>query len=268
MIKAIVSDLDGTLLNDQHTVGSYTQHVIDTLTQTRDMKLILASGRPWADVEMIRQKLAMEMFLITSNGARVYDRQGQCIFRHDIPSHLVQALLDEPTSDQARINIYQDNDWWVTEANPEILKFHKDSGFKYQITDHDKLPTEHVAKLFWLGEHEELLDIERRLKEKHGDALSIAFSLPICLEVMAGGVSKGEALRVVLEAKGLNTDQVIAFGDGLNDQHMLEVAGHGAIMENGSPELKRRLPGLPVIGKNSDEAVARYLESHFLQQGC
>ncbi|TAA45901.1 Cof-type HAD-IIB family hydrolase [Corallincola spongiicola] len=266
MIKAIVSDLDGTLLNDHHTVGDYTQRVLNALTKEKGMKLILASGRHWADVEMIRQKLNVEIFLITSNGSRVHNREGQCIFRHDIPAPLVESLLQEQFSDNIKINIYQDDNWWVTRPHPEILEFHKDSGFKYQIVAHEKLPTSNVAKLFWLGEHEELLALESRLKATHGDALSIAFSLPICLEVMAGGVSKGEALKVVMDAKGLTSDQVVAFGDGLNDQQLLEVAGHGAIMANGSDELKRRLPGLPVIGSHVDEAVAHYLSEHFLSQ--
>jgi Cof subfamily protein (haloacid dehalogenase superfamily) len=264
MIKAIVSDLDGTLLNEKHTLGDFTQQVIQNVTQKLGMKLILASGRPWADVEMIRQKLNMEMFLITSNGARVYNRSGQCIFRHDIPKALMTDLLQQHFDPSLHLNIYQDNDWWVTKPNPEILAFHKDSGFSYQVVNHDQLPTENVAKIFWLGEHEQLVALEQQLQQVYGDRLSITFSLPICLEVMASGVSKGEALKVVLDAKGIATDEVIAFGDGLNDQQLLEVAGRGVIMGNGSAELKRRLPGMPVIGSSKDEAVAHYLYQHFL----
>ncbi|MBD1389742.1 Cof-type HAD-IIB family hydrolase [Neiella sp. HB171785] len=263
MIKAIVSDLDGTLLNADHTVGEYTQRVLKELTQ-QGMKLILASGRPWADVEVIRQKLAMEIFLITCNGARVHDRQGHCIFRHDIPQHLVQELLAFGSPAGAKINVYQDDLWWVTEDNPSLLKFHADSGFSYQVTPHEQLPTEHIAKVFWIGDNAALKALEKQLNEHFGDALSIAFSLPICLEVMAGGVSKAQALDVVLQAKGLEFEQVIGFGDGLNDRLMLSAVGQAAIMANGADELKQALPDLPVIGSNTEEAVAQHLEQLFL----
>ena len=51
----------------------------------------------------------------------------------------------------------------------------------------------------------------------------------------------------------------IAFGDGMNDKEMLQVAGKGCIMENAHQTLKDLLPNMEVIGTNADEAVPHYL---------
>lgn len=261
MIKAIVSDLDGTLLNSHHRLGNFTHEVLEKLV-ARGLKLILASGRPWADVEAIRQQINTEMFLITSNGARVHDRDGHCVFRHDLPVSVAEQLwaLQQP---DCHINVYRDNDWLVRKANPELLKYHKDSGFTYQVIDQQDFNGEHAAKIFWIGEPAALKQVEHKIREQFASQVAVAYSSPLSLEVMAASVSKGEALKLVAEAKGIETAQILAFGDGQNDLEMLQEAGEGIRMGNAHPKLNEALPHLPQIGSHEEEAVARYLAERF-----
>ena len=74
--NALVSDLDGTLLNRHHRIGEFTIDTLNKLEQ-KGVDIILATGRNHTDVQSILQKIGSEKALmITSNGARVHDLQG------------------------------------------------------------------------------------------------------------------------------------------------------------------------------------------------
>ncbi len=106
--------------------------------------------------------------------------------------------------------------------------------------------------------------MEDAINARWGDRVNVSFSFPTCLEVMAGGVSKGHALEEVAKIIGYTLQECIAFGDGMNDLEMLSMAGKGCIMRDAHQRLKDMLPELEVIGSNVDNAVPHYLRKMFL----
>ena len=56
-------------------------------------------------------------------------------------------------------------------------------------------------------------------------------------DVIRVQVNKGEAVKKVLQRLNISKEQCIAFGDGMNDKEMLQVAGEGFAMENAHPDL-------------------------------
>ncbi len=117
--------------------------------------------------------------------------------------------------------------------------------------------------MFYSGEHEVLQTLEAQLLARYGDSLSIAFSLPSCLEVMAKGVNKGNAVQAVLAQNGLRLDEAVAFGDGMNDYEMLAMVGLGVVMDNAHDRLKTALPDNPRTLTADEEGVAHYLDRLF-----
>ena len=67
MFKVVVSDLDGTLLNNQHQISPHTRRTLHRLT-AEGIRFIVATGRHHIDVQGIRNALGLEIFLITANG--------------------------------------------------------------------------------------------------------------------------------------------------------------------------------------------------------
>jgi hydroxymethylpyrimidine pyrophosphatase-like HAD family hydrolase len=65
----------------------------------------------------------------------------------------------------------------------------------------------------------------------------------------------------------LNSEDVIAFGDGMNDLELLGQVGKGVLMGNADPRLKAALGHLEVIGSNADQSVAGYLDRTFFPDG-
>jgi Cof subfamily protein (haloacid dehalogenase superfamily) len=263
MYKLIVCDLDGTLLTPEHRLGDYTRSVLARL-RAQGMELVLASGRHFQDIRALSDQLGGNGCLISSNGAAVHDRDARLVHRTVIDPECVGFLTGDPAFSGVHINVYRSEDWLVERPEPYLLQYHQDSGFGYRITDLGTLEPDDILKVFFYGEPAELKGLEGLILERYGERLSTTFSLPVTLEVMAQGVSKGTALARVAERLGVALSKVLAFGDGMNDREMLRLAGKGIRMSNADPRLKEALPHLEEIGSNREESVARYLEDLFL----
>ncbi|WP_127959126.1 sugar/pyridoxal phosphate phosphatase YigL [Serratia microhaemolytica] len=265
MYHVVASDLDGTLLSPEHTLTAYTHETLQLLL-LRGIHFVFATGRHHIDVAQIRDNLGISAFMITSNGARVHNSAGELIFSHNLDAsiahqlcHIVHGHRDIQT------NLFRDDDWFIDRVSPEQDEFFKESNFQYQVVDPRTLETEGVCKVFFTcDDHDTLLPLEQQINARFGDRVNVTFSLPTCLEVMAGGISKGHALEEVAKLIGHSLEACIAFGDGMNDVEMLSMAGKGCIMGNAHQRLKQTLPDLEVIGSNAEDAVSHYLRQMFL----
>ena len=265
MYPVVVSDLDGTLLNSQHQIAVRTKEVVRRLS-AEGIKFVFATGRHYEDVKTFRSQVGVSMYTITSNGARVYNPEGEVIIRHDIQESISRGIIEIARNydDKVILNAYTEDHWYVERECEELLTFSEGSGFAYSIKNLDEIPHGELIKLFFCSErHEDMIELERDIKAAYGDRVETAFSLPTCLEVMAKGVNKGYALNEVLTLKRHSPEQAIAFGDGMNDVEMLGMVGKALIMGNGQQKLKDQLPEAEVIGHHNDDAVADYLDQQY-----
>lgn len=263
--RAIVSDLDGTLLNAHHIIGEFTIQTLDKLTE-KQVDIILATGRNYTDVSSILSKVnTKQAVMITSNGARIHDLQGNLLYSNSLDENLAFQLMNMPFDDERIcINSYQDEGWFINRDIPQLRKYHQDSGFMYDVVDFRHHHGRATEKVFFIGKTaEDLIELEQQLITKFGEQTAITFSTPTCLEVMNKNVSKGTALSYLLTQRDYQVTDCLAFGDGMNDVEMLNLVGKGCIMGNADPRLVSACPQLEQIGLNKDEAVASYIRATF-----
>ncbi len=263
-IRVVASDLDGTLLAPNHQLSDFTKQTLVELHQ-QGYPFIFATGRHHVDVAGIRDIVGIPAYMITSNGARVHDENNALLYSKNVPEHLVQAVVDVIDQDpNLYIHMYQDDRWLMDKEDPSLANFHEETGFSYHLFDATSAPTQGIAKVFFTHpehDHDYLVNVESKLRALFGETLNIAFSTPWCLEVMAGEVSKGDALKAVAESLGFTLEHCVAFGDGMNDVEMLSMAGKGLVMGTSHPKVMAALPENEVIGSNADDAVAHYLRA-------
>ena len=258
--KAIISDLDGTLLNSEHKISDYTKRVIKSIIDS-GIKFFIATGRHHTDVLAIKKILDLESTMITSNGARVHDQNNNEILARNIPLSISREIIDLKLNDEIHTNLYAGDHWYTEKIASWTEEFHTESGFTYTLANFEDLKNTFITKFFYLHEDPKVMaDLEKKFKKLYSNKLNITMSLPICLEIMAKDVSKGTAITEILKLEGIKIEETIAFGDGLNDLEMLGLVGKGFIMKNGSQLLKDNLPHLEVIESNSSDGVAKKLE--------
>ncbi len=265
MYKIVASDLDGTLLTPDHKIAPYTKEVLNQL-HLQDKDFIFATGRHHIDVAGMREQLGIPAYMITSNGARVHNCKGDVVFQQDVRPEVVGGLIAMAKQDpELKIHIYRNDDWLLSAEDESLKDFHET--FNYQLFDVDNPPLKGIAKVFFIRDdhdHDKLVEWEKRFNDTFGEQANIAFSTPWCLEVMDANVSKGHALEAVAKEKGYELKDCLAFGDGMNDVEMLDMAGKGLIMDTAHEKVKKALPNNDIIGSCSDEAVAHYLADNLL----
>lgn len=264
--RAIISDLDGTLLNGEHRLGEYTIATLEKLAAL-GVDIYLATGRSLPDVKHIIAKVKVaEAILVTSNGARANNLAGELLAQHHIPEALALTIMQQTPYDPNAVclNSYQGEQWFINRDIPQFKKYHQESGFMYEIVDFAQHHGKQTEKIFYIGKTpDELLPIEQFIRHHYGDQLQLTYSTPQCFEMMLKGICKANTLAELVQARGYSLADCIAFGDGMNDVEMLSQAGRGCVMGNADPRLKQALPHNPVIGENRDEAVAHYLRNLF-----
>lgn len=263
--SAVISDLDGTLLDENHQLNEKTAQTLQQLEQ-KGIDIVLASGRNYADMIVIAQKAGLKnAALITSNGAMTYDLQGNILHADYVDENIAFELMQIPfNTDTTCLNTYQDKGWFINIEVPVLLQFHQDSNFTYEVINFAKHHGRNVEKVFFIAKStDDLKPIENIVNEKFGDTVSMTYSSVACLDIMSKGVCKGRALARLLEQRDCQLSDCIAFGDGLNDKEMLESVGKGCLMQNADERLVELLPNLERIGSHNDLAVTHYLRELF-----
>jgi Cof subfamily protein (haloacid dehalogenase superfamily) len=261
MYKIAISDLDGTLLGADHRISAKTKETIQRWVQS-GRKFVIATGRHYIEAKHLQESLNIPMYLITSNGARVHNREGKIIHQQNLPSDIAQGICDMAFADAVQINIFTDQNWYANYPLTELEGMGLNAGFECIKADLSKLDKNNTIKIFFYAENELLQPVYELLAARYGDKINLTFSLPKCLEVMCANTNKGEAVNRVLKSKNLKIADAIAFGDGMNDLEMLLVVAKPIIMENAQQALKEALPNVEKTLSSKDHGVAVMMDRY------
>jgi Cof subfamily protein (haloacid dehalogenase superfamily) len=272
-IKALVLDLDGTALAPGPELRERTIKAVQGCC-ARGLQVIIATGRAIEAAERFRVPLGVEGPNVYFNGAVVAAMPGWktyavtlqdkesaefCVDLSRKTGVYFQAFFPG-TPDQPRQRLMAER------KGPEWEHYLQHTGIPAEIGDlKEVLANPAIAgcvKTMFLGDAEAQARVRPSVEERYGPRLYIASTLKTFLEMMNPQVSKGEGLKVALKARGLDPSQVIAFGDEENDLPMFDLVSYAIAPANAKPAVL--VSADQVIGPNSEESVASFLESNFL----
>ena len=102
------------------------------------------------------------------------------------------------------------------------------------------------------------------LREAFGDALTVTQSLATLVEATPPGVSKGDALRRLAQQLDIPLAQTMSIGDQDNDAPMIEAAGLGIAMQNGSA--RARAAATVIAPSLANDGAAWAIERYILNR--
>ncbi|CUX38552.1 Putative phosphatase YwpJ [Clostridium sp. C105KSO15] len=246
-IKLIAIDLDGTLLDNKKRLSDVNRQALLQCVQ-KGIWIVPCTGRTVHGIPEEIKGISGIRYAITTNGAVIEDMEEKTVIDTRMLSreqalellHLVKAyhVMYDPYIDRRGITeprFYEH----LTEYGlpPELQEMvHKTRDVHPDIiefVEKNHKPVEKVNLFF--PEMEERARLRAEL-EKRQDIL-VTSSIPNNLEINAIGATKGEAILRLASYLGIDEKQTMAIGDGENDLSMIQKAGIGVAMKNGSKEL-------------------------------
>ncbi len=251
----VASDLDGTLVHSEGWVSSRTRAALDRVREA-DTLLIFVTGRPPRWMSQVVAETGASGLAVCANGAMVYDLgSGEVIRQHVLDTATAERLVKAIRAELPG----------VTFAVESGLRFSHEPGYvpswpapDTAVAEVAELLRAPVAKL--LVKHpdwgpDEIHDV---VAEIAGADANVTYSGNVLLEVSGAGISKASTLATLCDEYGVESQEVIAFGDMPNDVPMLAWAGHGVAVANA--HLRVLEVADEVTGSNDDDGVAQILE--------
>lgn len=253
IIKAIVLDIDGTLLNTGKIISEKTKQAL-IAAQEKGIKVILASGRPTTGMLELAEQLEMtkyEGFLVSYNGARVTDcLTKEVLFNQAMSIETGQAILEHLKNFDVIPMIDKEDYLYVNDVYSGMLDLpdgafniieYEARGGNFKLSEIDDLAafaTFPINKILIAAQPEYLQKIAPALHAPFDEIVTAAFSAPFYFEFTDKGIDKAKALNTVFSEMGIHSENIIAFGDGHNDRSIIEYAGIGVAMGNAVDALK------------------------------
>lgn len=273
MRKLYVSDLDGTLLRSDQATSDYTNQVINTLVD-KGMLFSYATARSLITAKKVTMGIQAKIPLIVYNGAFVIDNVTEEILIANYFDDTVFTLLDDLFNN----NIYPIVYSYIKGSEkfsfvPELCtkgmnKFIESRNGDVRTNAVSSLAELKLGNVFYIT----CIDDSEKLKplyNKYKDTYHCVFQTDIYtkdkwLEIMPIEASKSNAIKQLQTMLGC--EKLIAFGDGINDIDMFQIADESYAVANAHEELKKHATA--VISSNDEDGVAKWLEENFCTKNC
>ena len=266
--KLIATDMDGTLLNDEHSISKGNIEAIKEV-QKKGIKFVLASGRPSFAMFSYAKELEMDKYggyVLSFNGGQLIDMSDRKVIFHeglgwkDIEKiYNVSQEIDIPMVLYENDTIYASKDTENTRFEAMLcgMKFVE---FK-NLEELDNYGIKETTKCMLISEPDRIKEAEKHMKSKYENEYFIAISKPVFLEIANKNINKGKTLRILGELTNIKMEEVIAVGDSYNDIPLLEVAGMPVAVSNANEEIKKisRFEST----SNNDDALKTVIERFF-----
>lgn len=236
--RAVVLDMDGTLLNSKLEIDEKTAEILKKFRGIGG-KVYIATGRTYLSLKPYYDRLELDTPVIAYNGAKVVSNLGETIFEYPMEGDLIKSLIDLSRRTGVHLNLYQNEKWLVEDPfNKESEIYEEISGLAPEESNFENLDDYFSTKALFIAEKEKLDQLREEISRDLDGQVHVTASKPFFLEIMKKGVNKGDTLKKLMDSEGINLEEVIAFGDGLNDMEMIKAVGLGVAMGNSYEELK------------------------------
>lgn len=286
MIKWIVLDMDGTLLNERDQITERTRNCL-IRCQERGIRIILASGRSYTRLLPYARLLRMKEhngYLIEVNGMAVYnlDTEERRVIRQ-LQEEDLRKLFTFGQSMEVEVQCFEDQaiyywvpGWQIIEKEKErtirglsedypnlggawtwITDITNGYPLQLQVQSVEEVPKK-LNKINCVADPKTNQRVYSCLKKQYGEAYEIVRTCPRMIEISPKGITKGQTLKTLMKKHDIHREEVLVFGDGENDVDMFRQIKYSVAMENAEEYVKKQ--AYTVTKSNREEGVALVLE--------
>ena len=269
-----VSDLDGTLLNKDAVLSSYTIETINDLIK-KGLSFSVATARSAATVRKILEPLNLSIPVVLMNGVVIYDLKTDQYLNIN---YLTKSSLDYVYNTLKSISLsgflYEIKDntlctYYESLHNKAMKEFYDERVTLYnkkfvQVEDFKDIISENTIYITLMDTEDRLVPIYEQLRLNPD--LSLALYKDIYskedswfLEVFSVKATKYNAVTYL--RNHLQYERIVGFGDNTNDLPLFKACDTALAVGNAIDEVK--IAADCIIESNADNGVAKYLRREF-----
>lgn len=267
-MKLIITDLDGTLLNDRHAISEIDLYTLEKLGKKKIIRAIATGRSLYSFKEAIPPDFPID-FLIFSSGGGLMNWQTQTLLE-------TAELTKEEVIECTNILMEQDIDFMIHEPIPENHKFFyystgcKNPDFRRRLKLYESFSTELIKESHRYKPATQVLGIVpesgektiERLRKQMPDLNVIRATSPLdkrstWIEIFPKDVSKGHTALLLAERLEIDRAEIAVLGNDYNDLAMLEITDNSFVVINAPKELKARYD---VVASNNQNGFTEMIE--------
>lgn len=257
-IKAVFSDVDGTLLNDEHQMLLSTKGAIQNL-QAKNIKFIIVSARSPSGIYPILKKNSFNCPIISYSGALILDENRNIIYEKGMKISTAEKIIEYIKENKFDLtwNIYSFDDWISQRKNDARVQIEEKAveAESREGNIHTLPENTIVHKILCMCNPDKIIEIESKIAKQFPECMVVKSSSTL-LEIMTAGIDKAKAVSFLCKHWNIDLNDVIAFGDNYNDCEMLEIVGHGILMGNAPEAIQKRFSNITSDNNNDGISIA------------
>lgn len=263
-VKLIAFDMDDTLLLDDRTIGQRTLRALRAAHE-QGVKIVPATGRGKHSMWNYVEEIGVADAAICTNGAQVYDAQGNPVLESPIPLDIARRIAHFAKENGWYVQGYSATDYYFEKETDESRLYASLAGHQgLAVGDLESYIQEPPFKMLFVETDMEKM---KKLKEAaiplFSSEVCLFVSKPFYLEITAPAATKGAAVLALAQHYGLLPSETMCFGDSGNDLSMIDCAGVGVVMGNATDDVKAHAD--LIAPTNQEEGVAQVIEQYVLQ---
>lgn len=230
----IASDIDKTLIKNYKTdISEKTKQIINKLKNNNNL-FVIASGRPLENIKRLYGKNCD--YIVGSNGAIIYDTKHQkIIYKNPIDKQTCKDIINTIGDNYEKYTICTKNGWNINTKNTYTPIYKEEK----LIKNINEVINYEIYKIeIYYKNNQTLEEITNKLKKyKDIEVIKVQRSERGYIEISKKGTDKYNALKQIMKIENIDNNQLITFGDNLNDYNMIKNASIGVAVEDANQEI-------------------------------
>ncbi len=240
MIKLVVTDIDGTIYTPECGISDGVKSCIKKL-QDNGIHFAIATGRTYLSAKYMADLAGAKCPLISYQGGLICSYEGDIWDVKYLNPDIAKEIINDFRKRNIHLNVYVEDKLYVEEDDDYIKDYIGDKGIDYfKVNSFEELDFSKLNKMLAIKYDCEFIDnLIKELQEKYPEIYTVKSFKYFC-EIANKEATKGNAIKFLAKKYGIKTDEVLAIGDQNNDIEMVQTAGIGIAMGNGTDEIKNK----------------------------
>jgi len=265
-LKLIVTDIDGTLLDDNGKLGVDSKKLIHELIK-EDVVVTLATGRLHSAAKALAEELSLNGFIISLDGAAIKDfRNDKTIFESFLKTAHVKKAISISEELLIKIVLCHSNSIFFTEYNSIIPLLLNKYGAEYQQVESYENYLKGTLEIVCASD---MKNSVKQMDEKFHFPYTLSCDTSFFrshineniyyLEIRKAGSSKGRAFERLLKHLRIKPVQAAVIGDWYNDITLFNTKAVNVAVANAVPELINSAD-IVTAKSNNEDGAAEFFE--------